>query len=160
MLEIICGFCIICCIRLCMPGELNMEPAMVHTCWIRVGACNGTHIQDQGWQPAAVHASKIKVCSLPWYTHRTGMGIGKSAGGVLSLNGWGPGAAWAPVGCPGGQRPPAENEFGYSGDQFAASQCTEIVKNFSFFFALKLKHQNQRFITFSITATNFLKLPT
>lgn len=26
ILVIICGFCIICCIRLCMPGELNIEP--------------------------------------------------------------------------------------------------------------------------------------
>ena len=28
----------------------------------------------------------------------------------------------------GGETPQAENEFGYFGDQFAASQCTEIVK--------------------------------
>ena len=82
------------------------------------------------------------------------------------MNGQGPGAAKVPVGCRGnallggteGQSPPAENEFGYFGDQFAASQCTEIVKTiFFFFFALKLKHQNQHFSTFSVTPSNFFK---
>ena len=56
-----------------------------------------------------------------------------------------------PAGGPGGQSPLAEIKFGYFGDQFAASQCTEIVKTIFFVLALKLKHQNQHFITFSIT---------
>ena len=45
---------------------------------------------------------------------------------------WGAGAMprW---GGPGGLSPPAENKFVYFGDQFAASQCTEIVKTFFFF---------------------------
>ena len=60
------------------------------------------------------------------------MGIEKSAWRVLSLNEQGPGAVWALVGCRGnapldgrgrggGQKKPAENEFGYFGDQFVAS---------------------------------------
>ena len=45
---------------------------------------------------------------------------------------WGAGATprW---GVQGGETPQAENEFGYFGDQFAASQSTEIVKTISLF---------------------------
>ncbi|WP_419626959.1 hypothetical protein, partial [Thiolapillus sp.] len=58
-----------------------------------------------------------------------------------------------------GQSPPAENEFGYFGDQFAASQCTEIVKTiFFFFFALKLKIRTN--ISLLSLSHQFLKLPT
>ncbi|WP_419600937.1 hypothetical protein, partial [Thiolapillus sp.] len=90
---------------------------------------------------------------------------GQSAWGVLTEPEWlgsrgrqGPGGVLGqrPAGGSRGQSPPAENDFGYFGDQFAASQCTEIMKTIKKnFFALKLKHQNQHFITFSITPTNF-----
>ena len=54
-------------------------------------------------------------------------------------------------GGPGGQSPPGQKRIWVFGDQFAASQCTEVVKHFLLLFsALKLKHQNQHFITFSI----------
>ena len=60
----------------------------------------------------------------------TGMGIEKSASGVL---------------------PPAENEFGLFWKPVVASQCTEIVRKKKI--GLELKHQNQQFINFSITST-------
>ena len=53
-------------------------------------------------------------------------------------------------GGPGGQSPPGQKRIWVFGDQFAASQCTEIVKTI-FFFCLEVEDQNQHFNTFSIT---------
>ena len=60
---------------------------------------------------------------------------------------WGAGATFHWGGL-WGRSPPAENESGYFGDQFAVPQCTEIVKTI-FFFCLEVEDQNQHFITFS-----------
>ena len=80
------------------------------------------------------------------------MGIGQSAWGVLTESEWlgsrgrqGPGGVLGqrPAGGSRGQSPPAENDFGYFGDQFAASQCTEIVK--TIFFCLEVEASEPTF---------------
>ena len=63
-----------------------------------------------------------------------------------------------PAGGTRGAKPLIENKFGYFGDQFAASQCTEIVKTIFFFFALKLKIRSN--ISLLSVSRQFLKLPT
>ena len=51
-----------------------------------------------------------------------------------------------------------ENESGYYGDQFAASQCTEIVKIF-FFFCLEVEASEPTYHYFLFHTNHFLKLP-
>ena len=67
----------------------------------------------------------------------TGMGIEKSASGVL---------------------PPAENEFGLFWKPVVASQCTEIVKNFFLFLPWTSEPTFRNFLHH--TCNKFLKLPT
>ena len=60
-----------------------------------------------------------------------------------------------PAGGPGGQSPLAEIKFGYFGDQFAASQCTEIVKTIFFCFGLEVETSESTFHYFLCHTNQF-----
>ena len=91
------------------------------------------------------------------------MGIEKKCLGSTEpepVNGRGPGAAKAPVECGGntlfrgmgGEAPRLKTNLGILETSLLPLSAQKLWK--PSFFALKLKHQNQHFITFSITQTS------
>ena len=93
------------------------------------------------------------------------MGIRQSAWVVLSLNGRGPWGRLGPGGvqgqCPAGvfrvAKPPGRKRIWVFWRPVCSPSVHRNCENHSFVCALKLKHQNQHFSTFSVTPSNFFK---